>query len=103
MAREGWGRASLISLLLAFFLYQVASTGEQDILFLFLKDILGLQTAAYVFKLYYGFKNALAAVALFCILPLLKWSGRSEHSLCLLGLFSALAGLLSFAFRFFLI
>ena len=90
-SRDGQRRTALISLLIAFFFFQVkdkdifivktrtniiimirlqamethyhhhyynqtASNGEQDILFLFLKDTLGFSTAGSLFKTFYGFR-----------------------------------------------
>jgi hypothetical protein len=66
------GRTAILALLLAFFLFQTATSGELDILWLFIKDIICMGPASKIFSPYFGYKNGLGALALFVLLPLLK-------------------------------
>jgi len=97
-SRTGQRRTAVISLLIAFFFFQTANNGEQDVLFLFLKDTLGYPTAGSLFKTFYGFRNGLSAAALFALLPLLKYCGVPDYPLCLLGFISTIMYLVVFAF-----
>ena len=102
-SRDGQRRTALISLLIAFFFFQVkhkhtlksdnhnkkgsllssyqdhhhhhydqtANNGEQDVLFLFLKDVLGYPTAGSLFKTFYGFRFLISMLLLFILAMLM--------------------------------
>ena len=69
-------------------------TGEADILYIFLANI----NVAQNFEYYFGFKNFMFAFALLGLLPILKkYLKIPDAYLCLLGLLSYIAGMLTLA------
>ena len=69
-------------------------TGEADILYIFLANI----NAAQSFEYYFGFKNFMFAFALLILLPILKkYLKIPDTYLCILGLLSYIAGMVTLA------
>ena len=64
----GWGRATLLLLLIALFIVQNVVVGELDILYIFLANI----NAEGIFDYFFGFKNCLGALSLLVLLPVAK-------------------------------
>jgi len=88
------GRLILLLQLLALFITMNVTTGESDILYIFMANI----SVAQNFEYFFGFKNFMYAFALLGLLPILKMYLKiPDIYICIMGLLSYIAGMLILA------
>jgi len=92
--RKGSARTSLFCLLIGLFIVQNLIVGELDILYPFLAHV----GSANIFDYFFGLKSFFGALSLLLILPIAKWLGIGDYSLCFVGFTSFMCGLLVLGF-----
>ncbi len=96
---EGWEqrrRKELLELYLACFL-PLTFIGELDVAYLFARDK-PLMWSPQMYSYYFGYKYGLGAFVLLIGMPLFQRLKLADATICIIGLLSRMAGLVSYGF-----